>query len=272
MAKQQKNKFNVRTQAPITWCPNCFNNQILIGVQKFLEQEIKAGKKKEDFAIVTGIGCHGKIFDYLEIPGMNALHGRVLPVCLGMKIANPKLRVIGFSGDADAYAEGMEHLIHAARYNSDVKYLIHDNQVLALTLAEPTPTTEQGYVDKTTPFGVKLKPINPIKLMLSAGASFVARVFADAEQIKNILGEAFKHKGFVFIEVLQPCIIFHPDSGYKEKTYYLQNVGHDKTNLKLAMEKAEEWDYNGIKKDTKIPLGIFYQKEREVFEEVLRKK
>jgi 2-oxoglutarate ferredoxin oxidoreductase subunit beta len=165
----------------------------------------------------------------------------------------------------------MEHLIHAARYNSNIKYMVHNNQVFALTVAEPSPVTEKGYRDKTTPKGVSLAPMNPIKLMLGAGASFVARVFADVNQVHDVLVEANKHKGFCFIEIIQPCIIFHNDAGYKEKMYDLQKSGHDKTNAKLAMERAEEWDYNGIKADTKIPIGIFYQKEKEVFEELLRK-
>jgi 2-oxoglutarate ferredoxin oxidoreductase subunit beta len=267
--KMKTPKINLRTQTPSTWCPGCFNFQILAGVQKFIENQITAGKQKEDFAIVTGIGCHAKIFDYLDLPGINSLHGRVLPTCLGIKIAKPELNVIGFSGDGDAYAEGMEHLIHNARYNSNIKYLVHNNQVFALTVAEPTPVTEKGYRDKTTPRGVKLAPINPIKLMLASGASFVARVFADSEQINQVLEEAFKHKGFSFIEILQPCIIFHNDAGYKERTYNIQETGHDKTNMNAAMQKAEEFDYNS--KIGKIPLGIFYQKEMNVFEEVLRK-
>jgi 2-oxoglutarate ferredoxin oxidoreductase subunit beta len=267
MANKQNN--NIRTNAIPTWCPGCFNFMILAGVQKFLEGQIKLGKKKEDFAIVTGIGCHGKIFDYLDIPGLNSLHGRVLPACLGMKVAKPELNVIGFSGDGDAYAEGLEHLVHMARYNSNIKYLVHNNQVFALTIAEPTPVTETGYKDKTNPNGTKLAPINPIKLMLASGASFVARVFADVNQVQAVLEEAQKHKGFCFIEVIQPCVIFHNDAGYKEKTYDIQKTGHDKTNFEAAMKKAEEWDYNGIKPDTKIALGIFYQKPREVFEEMI---
>lgn len=249
-----------------TWCPGCFNFQILEGFKKFISEK----KKKDNLAMVTGIGCHAKIFDYVNLNGINTLHGRVLPTCLGVKIGNPNLSVFGFSGDGDAYAEGMEHLIHAARYNANINYIIHNNQVFALTVSQPTPTTEMGFKDKTNPDGVKTHPINPIKIMLAAGATFIARVFADVEQIEYILGEAEKHKGFSFIEVIQPCIIFHPDKGYKEKMYSLDEVNHDRTNFEQAWKRAEEFDYDKIDEKTKIPLGVFYQNtesESRVFEE-----
>lgn len=255
---------NLNTKIIPTWCPGCWNFQILAGVKNFITKEIAAGKKKDDFAIVAGIGCHAKIFDYLNLQGFNTLHGRVVPTMLGIKLGNPNLSVLGFSGDGDAYAEGMEHLIHMARYNSDVKYLVHNNQVFALTVGQPTPTTELGYIDKTNPEGTKIMPLNPIRLMLAAGASFVARVYSDVKSVEWVLQEAIKHKGFCFIEVIQPCIIFHADKGLKEKMYNLQETGHDKTNFMKAMEKAEEFDYN---KAGKIPMGIFYQKEKPVFEE-----
>ena len=229
-----------------------------------ISNEISKGKKREDFAIVSGIGCHAKIFDYINLNGINTLHGRVLPTCLGIKIGNPNLTVLGFSGDGDAYAEGMEHLIHAARYNSDFKYIVHNNQVFALTVGQPTPTTEIGFKNKTTPQGVKIYPLNPIKIMLASGASFVARVYADVKEIDYVLKEALKHKGFAFIEVLQPCIIFHPDTEYKEKTYSLEETKHDKSNFEQAWKRAEEFDYNIVKK---IPVGIFYQTQKPVFEE-----
>jgi len=259
---------NLNTSIIPNWCPGCFNFQIMAAIKSVIAEEIAKGKKKDDFAIVSGIGCHAKIFDYVNLNGMNSLHGRVLPTCLGMKIGNPNLTVLGFSGDGDAYAEGMEHLIYAARYNSNFKYFVNNNQVFALTVGQPTPTTEIGYKDKTNPLGVKLHPINPIRLMLAAGASFVARVYADKAQVEYVFKEALKHKGFTFIEIIQPCIIFHPDKGYKEKIYSLEKEGHDKTNLKKAFEKAEEFDYNGINDTTKIPTGIFYQKERPAFEDL----
>lgn len=255
---------NINTNAKPTWCPGCYNFQILAGVKNVLAKKIQASKSKDNFALVTGIGCHGKMFDYINLNGINTLHGRVLPTCLGMKVGNPNLNVIGISGDGDAYAEGMEHLIHAARYNSDIKYLVHDNQVFALTVGQPTPTTELGFKDKTTPQGVKMQPMNPIKLMLNAGASFVARVFADVKQVEQVLEAALEHKGFAFIEIIQPCIIFHPDIGVKEKTYQLEEKKHDKTSMEEALKRAEEFDYNTI---SKIPLGIFYQKQRETFED-----
>jgi 2-oxoglutarate ferredoxin oxidoreductase subunit beta len=256
---------NLSTSTKMTWCPGCFNFQILAGIKKVLQEKINSKEaKKEDFAIVTGIGCHGKIFDYINLNGINSLHGRVLPTCLGLKIGNPKLKVIGFSGDGDAYSEGMEHLIHMARYNSDIKYFVHNNQVFALTVGQPTSVTEKGFKDKTNPAGVMFSPINPIKIMLSAGAGFVARVFADVGQVEEIFKEALNHKGFAFIEIIQPCLIFHKDKNYKEKIYSLQKEGHDISNFSEAMKKAEEFNYDNSEK---IPVGIFYKVEKPIFEE-----
>ncbi|MCW8966196.1 MAG: thiamine pyrophosphate-dependent enzyme [Candidatus Pacearchaeota archaeon] len=254
---------SVSTTTKPTWCPGCFNFQILAGVKTFLEGQIALGKTKDDFAIVSGIGCHAKIFDYLNINGINSLHGRVLPTCLGLKVGNPNLNVIGFSGDGDAYAEGMAHTVHAARYNVDMTYVVHNNQVFALTLGEPTPTTELGFKDKTTPYGVKVHPINPLKLMLASGATFVARVFAEQSEVYEILKEAQNHKGFSFVEIIQPCIIFHKDIGYKEKIYAL-DVNHDRTSFEQAWQKADEFDYNTV---SKIPTGVFYQKQETSFED-----
>ena len=257
------NKNNIDTGKIQTWCPSCFNFMIFAGVKNFLKKQKTTDLK--NMAIVSGIGCHAKIYDGLSLNGLNSLHGRVLPACLGLKIGNPNLNVLGFSGDGDAYSEGIEHLIHACRYNANFKYLVHNNQIFALTIGEPTAVTEQGFKDKTTPLGVQVKTLNPIKLVLSAGATFVARVFAEPVQVEQVLHEAIKHKGFAFIEIIQPCLIFHKDEGYKERTYNLQEKGHDKSNIKAAMEKADEFDYNS--KTSKIPLGIFYQNSEKTFEE-----
>lgn len=257
----------LQTKVNPTWCPGCYNFQILAGVKNSIASKIAKGEKKENFAIVSGIGCHAKIFDYLNLNGINSIHGRVPPTCLGLKIGNPNLNVIGFSGDGDSYAEGISHLIHSARYNSDFKLIVHNNQVFALTVGQPTPTSEKGFTDKTNPLGEKIQPLNPIKLMLSLGCGFVARVFADVKQVENVLNKALKHKGFAFIEVLQPCIIFHPDQNYKDKIYFLEDEKHDKSDITQAMQRAEEFDYNKITKNTRIPLGVFYEKSFPVYED-----
>lgn len=257
-----KKEESLETKNVNTWCPGCFNFQILSGVKNYLADELKKGKKREDFAIVTGIGCHGKMFDYVNLNGINTLHGRVLPMCLGINVGNPNLDILGFAGDGDAYSEGMSHLIHAARYNVNMKYIVHNNQVFALTVGQPTPVTEKGFKDKTNPFGEKNNPLNPIRIMLAAGATFVARVFADAKEVESVLKEAARHKGFAFIEIIQPCITFHPDVGFKDKTYSLEKTKHNKRDFAAAMKKAEEFDYNIVRK---IPVGIFYQKEADTF-------
>jgi len=263
--------MTIDTSTKPTWCPGCFNFPILAGVKKVLKT-----KDPKSFAIVTGIGCHAKMFDYINLNGINTLHGRVVPTMLGIKVGNPNLNVIGFSGDGDAYAEGISHLVHAARYNSDINYFVHNNQVFGLTVGQPTPTTELGFKDKTNPLGVKNEPLNPLKLMLSSGATFVARVFADVKQVEWVMKEALKHKGFSFIEIIQPCLIFHPDVGYKDKTYMLGKE-HNKTSFAQAWKKASEFDYNGVtppgvpqnskSRGKKIPLGIFYQIEKPTFED-----
>lgn len=257
-------KLPLETKHKPSWCPGCPNFMILAGVKKAIEA---TGKPREDFAMVTGIGCHAKIFDYLNLPGLNSLHGRVPPVCLGLKIGNPTLNVLGFSGDGDSYSEGISHTIHAARYNSNWTYIIHNNKTFSLTTGQPTAVTEKGFIDKTTPLGVKTDPFNPIKIMLAAGASFVARVYADIDKVSWVIKEAINHKGFAFVEILQPCIIFHKDMlEYKKYIYSLEESGHDKTNYQAAMRKAEEFNYDKITPQTKIPTGIFYQTQKPVFE------
>lgn len=263
-------KHKIGTSQEITWCPGCPNFLLLEAVKRAIARLISEGNKQEEFVMTTGIGCHQKIFDYLNLSGVYGLHGRVLPVLLGIKLANPNLIALGFAGDGDAYAEGMEHLIHMSRYNSNFKYLVSNNQVFALTLGQPTPTTELEYIDKTNPSGNKLTPLNPVKLMLSVGASFVARIGSDIEGIKEVLTEAMRHKGFAYIEILQPCIIFHNSTNYQKRFYNIQKEGHDKTNLANALIKAEEFDYNS--KDSRIPVGIFYQKEKITFEELILEK
>ena len=259
MTKKDKRKVNLSTNQPVTWCPGCTNYLLKQAVQKALEELISDGRnnlEKNDFVSVAGIGCAPKIYDYLDISGINSLHGRVLPTCLGIKIGNPNLKVIGFSGDGGTYNEGMGHLIHCCRNNADFSLIVPDNQIFALTTGQATSTTEKGFKESTRPEGVKEKPVNPIVLALESGATFVCRLNVfDIEGSKKIIKKAIMHNGFSFIEALQPCIQFHDSGDYiKENAYKIEPL-----EFEAAVNKAKEWNYN---KEGKIPFGIFYEGER----------
>lgn len=260
-----KQKFSTKNE--ITWCPGCANFMILESVKRALFELIDSKKyNQNDFAMVTGIGCHAKIFDYLNISGIYGLHGRVLPTALGIKLGNPKLKVIGFAGDGDTYAEGMAHFIHNFRYNADITLIVHDNQSFSLTTGQPTPTTQKGYISKASPCGEINSPFNPIKLALAAGATFIARANAmDIEHTKIIIKKAVEHKGFSYVEVMQKCIIFNKEMNDLDKLMYKIP---DNKNLAKAEKLANQWDYNS--KNGKIPVGIIFHSKKPTLDEKLK--
>ncbi len=243
------------TKAKITWCPGCFNNAILLAFKKAL---VELNLKKEQVAIVTGIGCHAKIYDYINVNAFYSIHGRTLPTATGIKIVNRNLKVIAFAGDGDQYNEGIAHLIHAAKRNSDVKLFVHDNGVFALTTGQFTATTKEGKVTPTSLKGNIEEPLNPLAVALASNASFVARAFAgDVEKTKEIMKEAIMHKGFAIVDILQPCLIFNN---------FYEEVNKRKVYLEKPLKSKEE-AYKKIVDEEKIYLGIFYKEERETFEE-----
>ena len=261
------------TKEEITWCPGCPNYGILKTFKEAIAELV--GNKKiqlKDTAIVTGIGCHAKSYDYVNLNGFYGIHGRVLPICLGMKLGNPQLTVVGFGGDGDTYAEGMSHFIHAGRHNADFTMIVHNNQVFSLTTGQATPTSEEGFIGASTPGGNIEKPLNPIILALESQASFVARSYAlDSAHLKDTIIKAVEHKGFSFIDVLQPCLIFHNAIPYFQKNIYKIEENHDLTDLRAALEKAREWDYS-FDREKKVAIGVFYKSERPTFEEKLQLK
>lgn len=257
------------TKEEITWCPGCPNFKILEATKGALADLVNEGRiKTKDIATVTGIGCHAKMYDYLNLSGFYGIHGRVLPLSLGIKIGNPKLTVIGFGGDGDTYAEGISHFINASRNNADFTMIVHNNQVFSLTTGQATPTSEQGFIGASTPLGSAEKPFNPIVLALESQASFVARGYAlDVPHLKNLIKQAIKHKGFAFVDVLQPCIVFHNVTPYFQKHIYkLDEQKYDFTDFRAASNKAREWDYC-FDKGKKVPIGIFYKTKKPTFQE-----
>lgn len=241
------------------WCPGCGNFGILLALRKALAE---LGLKPEEVVIVTGIGCHGRISDYVRANAFHTIHGRVLPLATGIKLANPSLTVIGHAGDGDAYAIGLGHLPHAARRNIDITYIVHNNMVFGLTTGQVTPTTPRGVKTRSTPLGNPEQPLNPILLALASGATFVARGFsAEIDHLKELIKAGILHRGFAFIDVLQPCVTFY--NTYKvlrEKVYKLEEAGHDPSDFEKALKLATQ-------QDDKIPIGLFYKTDAPTLED-----
>lgn len=254
---------NLSTNAKITWCPGCPNMAILVAFRRAVSELVDEGKvRPENVVAFSGIGCHGKITDYLNVNTFTSLHGRVIPAMTGAKAANPELLVFGFSGDGDSLDEGMSHLVHVARRNSDVTLCLHDNQIFALTTGQATPTSPRGFKGRSTPQGSIEDPMNPLTFMLAAGATFVARTYArDIEGTKNIMKAAAAHRGFAFVQMIQPCLsFFDTTEHFNQSVYWLEDT-HPRDNFEAAMARARETE--------RTPLGIFYQVERLSYEDFL---
>jgi 2-oxoglutarate ferredoxin oxidoreductase subunit beta len=254
---------DLKTPKTNTWCPGCGNFGILMAFKKAL---LELGIERENAILVSGIGCHGKMVNYVNVNGFHGIHGRVLPLAAGIKLVNPKITVVGFAGDSDQYNEGWAHFAHAIRQNIDMTLIVHDNMVLGLTTGQATSTSQQGFKTKSTPFGVIPPMLNPIAHALVSDGSFVARGFSgDMFHLKSLVVEAIQHRGFAFIDVLQPCVTFNylnTYDWYRQRVYKLEEETHDVTDKKKALEKAFEWG-------DRIPIGIFYNKERPIYRDSL---
>lgn len=244
------------------WCPGCGNFGILTALKNALVAlEIEPYR----VLMVSGIGQAGKLPHYTKGNVLNVLHGRTLPAASGAKIANPELIVIAVGGDGDGYGEGGNHFINAVRRNHDITYLVHNNQVYGLTKGQASPTSDFGFVTKTTPQGADI-PLNPIALAIAAGASFVGRSFAgDVDHLTQIIMQGIQHRGFALIDVLQHCVSFNQKNTYawyRERVYKLEENGYDSGDMMAAFEKAQEWG-------DRIPIGVIYREEKSTYEERL---
>lgn len=256
--------LDLTTYAENTWCKGCGNFGILSAINEVVKSLVADGLPLENVVLASGIGCHAKIVDYIDTNTFYSIHGRVPPTITGIKLANRNLKVIGFAGDGDAYGEGLAHLIMSAKRNIDVTMIIHDNRVYGLTTGQFTPTSPLGFPGRSTPRGSIEEPFNPLELMLASGATFVARGYSTKmEHLVDLMKRAIAHKGFAFIDVLQPCFtFFNTYKYYNEHVYELE--GHDPSNLEAARVKAREW---GMGEAEKIPIGVFYQAQKPTFDE-----
>ena len=244
-----------------TWCPGCGDYGILVAVKQGL---VLAGLEPHQVLVVSGIGCGSKLPDYATVNGFMTLHGRPVAVATGAKLANHGLKVVTVHGDGDSMGLGMGHFIHTARRNLDILDLIQNNQIYGLTKGQYSPTSDPGFITKTSPDGSIEMAANPVALALAAGATFIARGFAgDTKGLATLIAQALEHKGYALVEILQPCVTFNRKNTYdwyRERAYSLQEEGYDPGDRVAAFQKALEWG-------DRIPLGVFYQTRRPSYEE-----
>ncbi|MBN2099471.1 MAG: 2-oxoacid ferredoxin oxidoreductase [Dehalococcoidia bacterium] len=242
------------------WCPGCGNFAILNAMKKAL---VDLALEPHKVLMVSGIGQAGKLPHYTKGNVLNVLHGRTLPAAAGAKIANPGLTVIAVGGDGDGYGEGGNHFLHSVRRNHDITYLVHNNQVYALTKGQASPTSDVGFVSKTTPHGASTM-LNSLAVAIAAGGTFVARGFSgDPDHLAELIKSGIRHRGFALIEVLQPCVSFNhrnTNAWYKERAYKLEGTSHQAGDRFAAMQKSQEWG-------DRIPIGVLYRQERPTFED-----
>lgn len=269
---------DLKTDVHNDWCPGCGDFGILSAVQMALaEMNIEPHR----VTVVSGIGCSGKTPHFIRTYGVHTLHGRSLPFATGIKLANPDLEVIVCGGDGDGMGIGAGHFVNSGRRNIDMTYIIFDNGVYGLTKGQASPTLKLGMKTKSLPKPNINQGVNPLMLALATGYTFVARGYAyDVRHLKDLIRKGVQHKGFAFIDVLQPCPTYNDiltkeywsgedllDTAGKPmpRTYKLEQEGYDgvvhggdeqemEEKIKQAMMKSFEFGDH-------TPIGVFYQNE-----------
>lgn len=204
-------KEDFESDQMVKWCPGCGDHAILRSVENVFPKVGEAlGLKKEDFVVVSGIGCSSRFPYYMNTYGIHGIHGRPAPLAMGIKLANPKLSVWLISGDGDSMAIGGNHFIHIARRNPDVNYLMFNNKIYGLTKGQYSPTTPKGQKTKTSPQGSFETPFNPGELVIGARGKFFARALdSNPKLMQQVFLAAALHHGASIVEILQNCVIFN---------------------------------------------------------------
>jgi 2-oxoglutarate ferredoxin oxidoreductase subunit beta len=240
-----------------TWCPGCGDFSVLALYFKLLE---KRQVPHEKISTVAGIGCSSRFPYFVQAYGAHFIHGRALPFASGISLSRPDLHPFVFGGDGDAFSIGGNHLTHTARKNIKMTYVIMDNWVYGLTKKQTSPTSPVGFKSKTDSAGALDQPINPMKQLLGAGASFVARAtHTNPNHLLQMMEAAIDHDGFSVIECLSECVEFYEgafDASNPRKggVFNLVPADHDVTD-EVAAYKLANAPFPGY-------FGIFYKSDR----------
>lgn len=259
---RESGRLDYRSRSMPTWCPGCGYFSIVDGLPGALNA---AGIEAHNAVVVSGIGCSSRFPFFVNTYGFHTLHGRVLPVATGIKTANDALTVIAVGGDGDGFAIGGGHVPHAARRNVDITYLLFDNGIYGLTKGQTSPTSALGFRTSTSPYENTDCPLNPVLLVLAAGATWVGQAYAGRpQQLEALIGQAIAHRGFSYLHILSPCVTFDKtDRTYDRLGELVRDVppGHDNSDLAAAMGLAARIDAPA--------LGVIYRTVRPTLAENL---
>lgn len=246
-----------------TWCSGCGDFGIWSALKLALA-EVKA--KPHELVVVFGIGCAGNGANLIKAYGFHGLHGRALPLAVGVAVANHALKVIVVGGDGDGYGEGLNHFIQTIRMNPNITYLVHNNSLYSLTKGQASPTSLRGMITDSTPGGVIDQPLNPLALAIAADCGYVARGFAgDIPHLQGLIVGALRHRGFSYIDVLQPCVTFNHLNTYAwfyQRVKKLETAKHNPGQRSAAWAQATSIDDNL----DHLPIGLFYQANKPTYQ------
>lgn len=304
MTTKVLNRKDFASDVEVKWCRGCGDFNVLKTMQSVLA---RLGRTKENTVFISGIGCSSRFPYYLDTYGFHTIHGRAPAIATGVKASNPELDVWVVTGDGDALSIGGNHFIHAIRRNQDIKILLFNNAVYGLTKGQFSPTSEQGFISKSSPEGSPDQALKPLALAASAGATFIARTSDnDPTHMTMVLEAAAAHSGTAVVEILQNCVIFNdkvhePYNGLANRSEHLLYLSdnepllfgktHSKAlinkgfgfeivesvapNLLLHSSQCEESYYayalaNLSYPDFPVPVGVFRSVTRPTFDQVIK--
>lgn len=265
IAKNPVEPFLRMDRMPHIWCPGCgIGTTVNCFTRALLESKVDLDR----LVVVSGIGCTGRVAGYARLDSFHTTHGRAIPFATGLKLANPSLEVVVYSGDGDLTAIGGNHLIHAARRNINIKVICVNNMIYAMTGGQTAPTTPATAITSTAPYGAFEPSFNLVQLAESAGASYVARwTTYHVKQLSRSIGEMFQKKGFCFIEVLSPCPTLYQrrnklGDGLETMKYYKAagKIRHGAPTSEAALTMQGD-----------ILLGKFVDRDRPDYLELMRR-
>ncbi len=269
---------DLKTTAHNDWCPGCGDFGILNAIQMGLAE---MNVDPSNTVVVSGVGCSSKTPHFIKTYGVHTLHGRALPFASGIKLANPNLEVVVAGGDGDGMGIGAGHFVNSGRRNLDMLYIIYDNEVYGLTKGQASPTMKLGMKTKSLPLPNINSGINPLLLAIASGYTWVARGYSyDVRHLKDLIVKGIRHKGFAFLDVLQPCPTYNDiqtkeywagegnlDAGGKvqPRTYKLEDTGYDGVVHNGDEEEMEKKVQQAVLKTFEFgdhtPIGVLYQNE-----------